>query len=43
MNLQDNVSHRMDYIQKLFLDVERSVEKINDPQGCHGLTQRRAP
>jgi hypothetical protein len=43
MNLQDNVSHRMDYIQKLFLDVERSVEKINDLKDITALLNEEPP
>jgi hypothetical protein len=43
MNWQDDVSRRMDYIQKLFLDVERSVEKISDLNVITALLDEESP
>jgi hypothetical protein len=43
MHLPRNVSDRMEYIQKLFLDVEQTVEKIGDLNGIFDLLDKEAP
>lgn len=43
MNLPADVSGRMEYIQKLFLDVEQATEKISDLNGIKTLLEQEPP